>query len=410
VCGAVSPDGRQARSSVAIAALTLAIQNGVVMAFAVLYLPLVDDFRASRGEVAVVQSAVLLLGGLGAPLVGYGLDRLGARRLLQLGAALAALGFLAASRAPSLSALVVTYGVIAGLGLAALGSHTNMVIAAVWYPTARGRAIAIADLGTGLGAFCFIPLAQALVSHYGWRVTLLVWAAVLLTVVIPINAFQRMPPLPAVRRDAERADLTERPATWGVGEALRSSPFWWLGAVRFCAACAFPLMNTHLVAFAIGQGIAPARAATALGSVSFVSMAGRLATGWLADRMGRAQTLTVTYTSAAAGILCLSLLAPGGWPGWLVCYVVLYGMAQGSSGIIGSARAADVFAGPTFGTISGWLALATGPGEAIGAWVGGAIFDQTGGYLPAFGVAIIALGAGVIAIWRVRVDPRRRLP
>jgi MFS transporter, OFA family, oxalate/formate antiporter len=408
----VTTDARQARWSVAIAASTLAIQNGIVMAFAVLYLPLVDEFGASRAEVAIVQSAVLLLGGLGAPLVGYGLDRLGARRLLQLGAALVSVGFIAASQVASLPALVITYGVVAGLGLATLGSHTNMVIAALWYPTARARAIAVADLGTGLGAFCFIPLAQALVIRFGWRMTLLLWAVVLLAVVIPMNAFQRVPAAPAARLDrAERSpassSVAERPLIWSLGEALRFPSFWWLSAVRFFAACAFPLMNTHMVAYAIGQGIAPARAATALGSVSFVSMGGRLVTGWLADRIGRAQTLTVTYASAAGGIVCLSLLAFGGWPGWLVCYVLLYGMAQGSSGIIGSARAADVFAGPTLGTISGWLALASGPGEAIGAWAGGAVYDWTGGYVPAFGVAVASLVAGLVAIWRVRVDPRR---
>ena len=48
----------------AIAALTMAVQNGIVMAFAVLYLPLIQDFRASRAEVAAVQSVVLLLGGI----------------------------------------------------------------------------------------------------------------------------------------------------------------------------------------------------------------------------------------------------------------------------------------------------------------------------------------------------------
>ena len=63
----------------AIAALTMAVQNGIVMAFAVLYLPLIQEFRASRAEVATVQSAVLLLGGVGGPVIGYALDRLGPR-------------------------------------------------------------------------------------------------------------------------------------------------------------------------------------------------------------------------------------------------------------------------------------------------------------------------------------------
>lgn len=368
----------------------------MVMAFAVLYLPLVGEFGGSRAEVAAVQSTVLLLGGIAAPLIGLTLDRLGPRWLFQSGAILAALGFLAASRAQSLPFFLLAYGVIAGLGLSALGSQPNMVVAALWYPRARGRAIAVADLGTGLGAFALIPLAQTLVVLYGWRATLMVWAVVLLAVLLPANAFQRFP---------EGAGARRRPSGGGgltVAAALRSPAFWWLGACRFFSSIAFPLMNVHMVAYAVGAGIPPVQAAAALGTVSLVSLGGRLMTGWLSDHLGRAQALTLTYSSAALGIGSLSLLAGSGWPGWLFLYVLFYGLAQGSSGIVSSARTADIFAGPSFGTIYGWIVLAGGPGEAIGAWAGGAIYDLTGSYLWAFGLAAVALALGVLAIWRVR--------
>jgi MFS family permease len=383
-----------------VAAVTLAVQNGIVMAFAVLYLPLVAAFGGSRAEVAAVQSTVLLVGGLGAPLVGWAFDRLGPRRLFQGGALLAAAGFVVAGQAQSVATLVVAYGLIAGLGLAGLGSQANLIVAALWYPTARGRAIAVADLGTGFGAFCFIPLAQALVETAGWRTTLLTWAALLVLVVVPLSALQGRPPREPVPPGARPA------AGWTARVAVRSSAFWWLVAVRFFGASAFPLMNTHMVAYAVGHGVAPATAATALGAVSLVSLAGRLTTGWLSDRLGRAAALTLTYASAAVGITCLGGLAVTGAPGWLVPSVVFYGLAQGSSGIVASARAVDVFAGPTFGTIWGLMSLAVGPGEALGTWLGGWIFDATGSYLPAFGVALAALVAGVAAIWRVPSAPR----
>ena len=76
--------------------MTLAVQNGIVMAFAVFYLPLVDEFGGSRGEVAAVQSAVFLLGGFGSPLVGWAFDRLGPRRLFQGAAVLVAVAFVLA--------------------------------------------------------------------------------------------------------------------------------------------------------------------------------------------------------------------------------------------------------------------------------------------------------------------------
>lgn len=394
----------------AIAALTMAIQNGIVMAFAVLYLPLIQEFGASRGEVAGIQSVVLLLGGFGGPAVGYALDRLGPRRLFQGGTLLAALGLLLASRAESLPLLLLTYGIITGFGLSALGSQPNMVVAALWYPGARGKAIAVADLGTGFGAFLFISLAQAFVARYGWRTTLLLWAVLLIAILIPANAFQRLPDPASGRARGDDAGEPGRPSldnAWTLARAARTPAFRWLVAVRFFSAMAFPLVNVHMVAFAVGAGISPTNAATALGTVSLVSLAGRLLTGWLADRLGRAPTLTLTYTSAIVGIANLGLLAWTGWPGWLVGCVLFYGLAQGSSGIVTAARAADIFAGKSFGAIYGWIVLATGPGEAIGAWAGGAIFDVTGSYLGAFAFVVLALLAGMGAIWRVRQPARR---
>jgi len=365
---------RRAWWSLAIAALTLTVQNGIVIAFAVLYLPLVGEFGGSRAEVALVQSTVFLLGGAGAPLIGYALDRLGPRWLFQGGAVLAALGLLVASQARSLPLLFLAYGVVGGLGLAALGSQPNMVVAALWYPKARGKAIAVADLGTGLGAFALIPVAQTLVLLYGWRATLLVWVALILGILVPINAFQRLPP------DAGARSPVSGAPGWTLASAVKSSPFWWLIACRFFSSIGFPLMNVHMVAFAVGAGIPPVQAAAALGSVSLVSLGGRLLTGWLADRLGRAETLTLTYTSAVLGVSSLAFLAWSGWPGWLFFYVVFYGLAQGSGGIVSSARAVDIFAGPSFGTIYGWIVLATGAGEAIDAWAGGAIYDLTGSW------------------------------
>lgn len=380
--------------------MTLAVQNGVLSSFAVLYLPLVAEFGGSHAEVAAVQSAALLLAGVTGPLVGAAFDRLGPRVLFQLSALLAAAALVAASRVASLPMLVLTYGIWGGLALAPLSSQTNMTVAALWYPQARGRAIAVVDLGTAVGAFAFVPLGQALVSALGWRATLLAWAAALVLVVVPLNAFQRLPDLPAVRIAAVSPGSGTTLVT-----AVGLPAFWWLAAMRFFGSCAFPVMNVHMVAYAIGHGVAPATAATALGAVSLVSLAGRLTTGVLCDRIGRAPALTLTYTLAALGVGCLAVLGLTGASWWLVPYVALYGMAQGSSGIVASARAVDLFAGASFGAIWGWITLAVGPGEALGVWLGGRSFDVWGSYLPAFGFVWLALAAGVVSMWRVRAAP-----
>jgi len=308
------------------------------MSFAVLYLPLVAEFGGSRGEVAVAQSVSLLLGGFTGPLVGAAFDRFGPRRLFQGSAVLAAAALVVASRVTSLPLLVLTYGLWGGLALAPLGSQTNMTVAAFWYPSARGRAIAVVDLGTAVGAVCFLLIGQALATALGWRATLLVWATLLVLVVVPLNAFQRLPEGPT-------RGLPEGPT--------RGSP--------------------------VGAAV---------------------------ERDGSTGPRPGTTLADALGVGCLAALALTGASWWLVLYVVLYGMAQGSSGIVASARAADLFAGPSFGAIWGWLTLAVGPGEALGAWLGGKVFDVWGSYFPAFGFVWLTLAAGVVSMWRVRPAPR----
>lgn len=49
------------------------------------------------------------------------------------------------------------------------------------------------------------------------------------------------------------------------------------------------------------------------------------------------------------------------------------------------------------------MAPATGPGEAIGAWAGGAIYDLTVTYLWAFGFVVTVLALGAWSLWQVRL-------
>ncbi len=381
-----------ARRSLVIAALTMGVQNGVVMAFGVLYFPLVREFAGGRGVVAAVQSAVVLLGGLGAPLAGAALDRWGPRRLFQAGASLAAAGLVLASHARTLPLLALTYGVVAGAGLSLLSSSANMVVVAQWFPARRGRAIALADLGTPLGAFALVPLTEVVVARFGWRAALQFLASLLLVLVLPANGAQRLP--------AEPAALGVEGDRRALAAALATPVFWWLAALRCFTGIGFTLVNVHVVTMAIEAGIQPLRAAAALGAVAVVSVAGRLAIGWLLDRAGPAVACTAGFTSALLGIGCVALLGLTRAPGWLGGYVLCYGLAQGSGGIVATATATRAFHGPAIGLLTGWIAVASGPGEGFGAWAGGAVYDWTGGYQPALGLAALALVAGVTAIWQ----------
>jgi len=386
--------------SLVIAGLTMTVQNGVLLTFPVVYVALLEDFGWGRGEAAGIYSVTTLVIGLTSPLAGFLLDRFGPRRLFVGGALVTAAGMAAASAGRSLSHLYLTYGILTGIGQSALTSTPNMVVVSKWFSHGVGRAVALADIGTGVGVILIVPAAQWLILRLGWRIALCALAGFLVLVLVPANWGQRVP---------EAGRLAEPIAPAGASScgpltpertlrsAVENSQFWWLVLARLSSGMAFQIMTVHLVAFIVGAGYGKMIAASTMGAVAMVSMLGRYLVGLASDRIGRARALALAYTATTLGILSLMTLTGAGSMA-LLLFVVCYGLSQGSAGIVVAARAADLFQGKSFGRICGWISVANGIGEGLGAWLGGAVFDRTGSYHAAFSVAILALAVGASAV------------
>jgi MFS family permease len=86
-------------------------------------------------------------------------------------------------------------------------------------------------------------------------------------------------------------------------------------------------------------------------------------------------------------------------PWLLYIYAVFYGLGQGSRALVLSAISIDVFQGKNFGAIFGYFTLSVGIGGAIGAWLGGYIFDVTNSYLTAFSISLACLMISIFVVW-----------
>jgi predicted MFS family arabinose efflux permease len=311
----------------------------------------------------------------------------------------------AAGLGSSLPYFYATYGAVTGLGHSALGSVPNMVVVSQWFPRATGRAIALADIGTALGVILIVPAAQWVILQVGWRATLWALAAFIVLVLVPVNLRQGVPGHSVSRPDGNGRGSTGADAPGDartMRAALARGAFWWLVLARLTSGLAFQMMMVHMIPYAIGAGYGKLTAASLLGVVSAVSMAGRFLVGVAADRLGRGLAATLAYASASAGILALMQIQTAGM-GALAIFVLLYGLSQGSSGIVVAARAADLFQGRHFGRIYGWISITSGAGEALGAWLGGAVYDLTGSYRLAFYAALVALAGGAATLWMTYV-------
>ena len=182
-------------------------------------------------------------------------------------------------------------------------------------------------------------------------------------------------------------------------EALGTRSFWAFAAGVLAGAIPLHMVLIHQVAAVSDAGFSKELAALALGLIGLFTAPAMILMGLLADRIGRQWSYALGSASLMIGILLLMLI-DGMGRSW-ACYAfppfVAFGFSSRQS--LYPTMAADLFLGKSFGAIIGALALFIGAGAGIGPWLGGLIYDWTGGYYWAFCVAEAMTLASVGFIW-----------
>ena len=150
-------------------------------------------------------------------------------------------------------------------------------------------------------------------------------------------------------------------------------------------------------------------AASIVGLIGLLSVAAKVFWGWAADNIGRemAYTLGCAAMVLAVGLLGLATVVPSS--GMLYVYAAVFALGYAVSAPLWPIVTSDLFAGRHFGSIYGFITVFSGFGNAVGAWVGGYVYDLTGSYAIAFGVAVVAKAASAGALWIVAPRKVRRV-
>ena len=385
--------------------------NGLYFTFSVFLVPLVEEFRWSRGLTAGALSVSTVLQGLLSPVAGILVDRFGPRRVILSGAVLLSAASILTATIRSAWELYVYTGLLGAIGLVGLGPVPMGVLLARWFSARRGRAVGIAFSGMGFGVFVTGPLAQWLIASMGWRVASAVLGLGALLILVPIawvcarDPEMRSDGRPAgpQPRDGLRHSLREpapSPAPdSALRHAIRTRAFWALWFAYLCTPLAVFPVTTHQVAFAIDRGFQPILAASIFGVMGLLSIVGRVSFGFAADRFGGALAATISYGCTAGGVLALLALESDGRAGWLVAYAFLFGLGFGARGPIITAMASDLFGGRRFGVIYGALSVGNGLGGAIGPWFGGVVHDVLGSYRVVFLASVAFCVLGSACFW-----------
>jgi MFS family permease len=388
------------------------VSRGLFDAYAVWVLPLTGEFGWDRAEVASVYAIGMAVSGLTAPLVGWLFDRWGPRRLYLLGLTCIGGATTAAGWYDSLWQFYLGIGVLGGFGATALNFVPHAALLRRWYRGRLTTALGFVYASNGAGVLLIAPLAQFLIDEAGWRQAYHVVGLVplLLIPLLVLMPWRRLAAgHPALQQNASTtAAETRREDRWSVRSAVRSRPFWALFAVYFLTAGALYPVLLQLVAYLVEAGYDSITAATTYGVAGIAATLGLLAVGALADRIGRQFTVTASYIATMLGLFLLFLIGFYPSPWLLVLFLVVFGPTIGSRAPIVTSFATSVFGGSRkFGSILGGITLAQGLGGGIGAWIGGALHDWTGGYLAVLAFAFCCIVLASAQFWLVPELARR---
>ena len=351
-------------------------------------------FSANRGDITIIYSFALLVGGISGPVVGWILDRLGLRALTVLGMSLAAAATFLASQATALWHLYVTLGLMLGFGGASVSGVLSASLLGRWFPARRlGVGLAVAWSATGVGTMLTIPLAQSMIVESGWRHAYLTFSMASV-VFVPIVLV-----LPWRRIAAGAPGLVRAHAASGAGptvaEAIRDWPFWAL-TFSFCfTSVGIFSIVPQTMSYLLERGMEGGHAARALAVAGILTPLGMVGFSWLADRGGRKIAAVLAYACSILGVGALAMVRGPGDDHWLWLYVLLFGGSQGSRGPMISTLATLRYRGANFGRIYGLIGIGMGLGGFAGAWVGGLLHDLTGDYavVMIFSACALALAA-----------------
>jgi len=359
---------------VAACAVMTGMAFGGIVNIAVFLKPLVAEFGWSRAETAAAYSVATMSTGLGGIVMGHFSDRLPVRRVVLLGSLVPCVAFYLLSGLHTPGELYAYHALMGLFGFGAIMVPLTNVTT-FWFARNRGLAIGIISAGGALGQGVMPFIARELILAQGWRDAYQSMALIYLAVLVPLALLIRDPPR---RPDWATAGGGDEPNPYAI-------PRPWLVAllcfaVIFCCTCmATPIV--HVVALGSDFGLGPREAAGLLTVMMVFGVAGRLATGRVADRIGNLRA----YVAASLAQTVLAMWFPylhtlAGL--YVLAAVFGFGYAGVMTALILCAR--EFSPQRNTGLSIGLVAFFAWVGMALGAWQGGFFYDLDGNYVQAF--------------------------
>lgn len=384
---------------VAMVGLGLGYGGLPVYCFGVFVAPLARESGWTIATVGNWMSCASLAFSLSVPFVGRLTDRWGARKICLTFVPL----FAAAVAVVSVTGNHLWAFYATGVAVGSIGAGTTAIVygRAIGgaFEVARGTALGLMTAGVGI-ASTFAPyFLQVVVDRHGWRIGFVVMALMAASVFPLVLAW-----VPGNRTKATPGTTAETGLTRA--EAMRRPVFWLIASAYATACLANGGVLVYLVPYLIASGLSGTEAAAHAGLLGVASIAGRLAGGFVIDRLHVAWVCAALLILQASASLALGL----GDVAQARLLILTIGFALGaeSDGVIYSVT--RYFGLRSFSELWGTFGIFGGACAALGAAGFGYLLGDTANYRGAFVVcaALLVLAATFFVLVARRPFPGLR--
>ncbi len=405
------------------ASLVASLCVGFGYAWSVLMKPLSAAYGWSVAEVSLSFTIIFVVGAIAALASGKALQYVQPRTLLLIGGAVFGAGLVGVGSVSSLGALYA-FTLLVGFGLGVVCPGATMSNSIRFFPDKRGLASGLLIAGYGLGAVVWAPVAVTLISQYGLTWTLRLMGVTFFVTIAICSLFVRKAPhdfAPArwsgTAADPAQVDST-RERDWRA--MLRTRTFVALAALFVMGTLAGNLVVS--LASPIAQeilSISPEAAGAVVSILALGLVAGKVAWGWLSDRLGHFPVFVGMF---ALGVAALLLMAATSSYAPLVAGITVVGFCYGGFLALIGPSTADAFGAQHLPINYGVMFLTVAVSALLGPRLGASIQETQGSYSPAFVIAAVINAVGlalavVLMVMRshgtaqkdaVKVDERRQ--
>jgi sugar phosphate permease len=377
-----------------------------VYSFGLYVTQLQKTFGWNRMDIMMANTISTLVLGFASLFVGKLLDRLGARKILFVGALITTMGYALISTTNELWQFYLFYA-ICGIGFAGTGFVPVSALTLAWFKKRRGMAIGLTGVGIGAGGSIMpLLLGGYVIPTFGWRTGFIVSAVLVSAIVLPLVLFVikekpadiGLQPDGATDSPAEAASKAKTAAGDGLTlkESLSTPAFWLICLTGLAFGFTSNSILQNQAAHLEDIGFPLEEAARALSATGLANTVSKFCFGYLCDYVKAKYTRALGLIFMFFGAFIMIWVNPSSSTTLIWCYAVLVGLAMGSWLPSMSMLVSTNFGLLAYGIIFSVTSLFNMLGSSVGPLVTGRIYDMQGSYQLAWIVFSVLCGVSAV--------------